>query len=296
MDMITGFWGVSTILSSNYLASSLNVLFFYLTWATLVLSYPPLQIELVGSLAVRVVFYWIPTLVFTVVEGLFPGPTSGWKIRKGQHVPGRDKFWIAVSGVTNHLIIVTAVQGLIQLTFTRLLHRGPIFNISTTLPMPWTILKHVLTILTIRGLTTYLLHRYILHNPLSRLSSFHGQHHKHSESPSFALKAASTHPLDFLLLQCLPLYLPSYILQIHLLTFFLLLAITSLEGAATYCGYDFGGIVGGATRRVDRHYARGGEGKDFGVWGPWDWILGTAGKGARRSVGNGKEGRRRRNR
>src|ERR1700737_2747456 len=62
MDVITGYLGLSSILSSNYVASSLNLMFFWMTWTTLVMTQPPLRVELLGSFAVRVLFYWIPTL------------------------------------------------------------------------------------------------------------------------------------------------------------------------------------------------------------------------------------------
>jgi len=280
-----GFFGLSSALYSNYVASSLNMLFFYLTWVTLVLSQPPIRIELIGSIAVRIIFYWFPTLFFTTFEALMPESTNDWKIRRGEPVSGHDKFWIGLTGLTNHLI-VTLLQGILEYMFTQLLpHRRPIFNIGTTLPMPWTILKHVLLVLTIRELITYFLHRYLLHSKHSspRLTNYHSKHHNFSQSSNFALKAPYAHPIDFLVLQALPLYLPCYTLRLHLLTFFLILAITSLEATVTYSGYDvFWGVVGNVTRRVERHHAHGGEEGDFGIWGPWDWILGTVG-GRRRN-------------
>jgi sterol desaturase/sphingolipid hydroxylase (fatty acid hydroxylase superfamily) len=94
----------------------------------------------------------------------------------------------------------------------------------------------------------------------------------------FALKAHYGHPLDYFLLQFLPLYLPAYLLKVHLLTFFLTLSIVSLESALIYSGYDiFWGLLGGTVRRMDRHYCAGGEKMDFGIWGILDWVTGTAG-------------------
>ena len=275
-----GYFGLSSVLSSTYVASSLNLLFFYLTWATLVMSQPPLRIELLGSLAIRILFYWIPTLLFTAFDGLMPGLSSDLKTRRGQRVHARDIFWVGMNGLMNQLI-ATAIQGAIQFIYAQLLMRkSPVFNIGTTLPLPWNIVSDILSILAIREVITYVLHRYILHNSrrFPRISRFHSVHHRFAKSPNFALKAHYNHPVDYFLLQCLPLYLPAYLLRVHLLTFFLTLAIVSLESALIYSGYDFfWGLLGGTVRRIDRHHCPGGDRMDFGIWGILDWCCGTAG-------------------
>lgn len=274
-----GYFGLSSILSSNYVASSLNLLAFYMVWATLILSQPPLRVELVGSFAIRIIFYWIPTLVFTLFDTLMPGLSSDLKTRKGKHIPAREKIWIAANGLLNQ-IIATAIQGVIQFTYAELLmKKTPVFNAGTTLPMPWTLVTDILLLLSAREAITYIVHRYLLHNkryPL--LVRCHQIHHKYPQTAPFALKAHYAHPLDYFLLQFLPLYLPAYIRRVHLLTFFLSLAITSLESALIYSGYDvFWGLLGGTVRRIDRHYSPKGEGMDFGIWGFIDWVSGTAG-------------------
>jgi hypothetical protein len=280
MDVITGYFGLSSILSSNYVASSLNLMFFWMTWTTLIMTQPPLRVELLGSFAVRVLFYWIPTLLFTLFEVAMPGLSSDLKIRGGPAVVEKDKFRIALNGLMNQLI-ATGIQGVVQFIYARLLmHKKPVFNIGTTLPFPWQIAKEIILILAVRELVTYGLHRFVLHNQqrYPRLSRLHRVHHDYAKSPTFALKAHYGHPIDYFLLQFLPLYLPAYLLRVHLLTFLLVLAIVSLESALVYSGYDiFWGLLGGTVRRVDRHHSAGGEGKDFGIWGIVDWVCGTAG-------------------
>jgi hypothetical protein len=280
MDVVMGYFGLSSVLSSNYVASSLNLLFFYLTWTTLVMSTPPLHIEILGSFAMRVIFYWIPTLLFTLFEVVMPGLSGDLKIRGGPRIRGKELFWIGLNGLMNQLL-ATAIQGAVQFTYARLLMRKvPVFNIGTTLPMPWHIVTDILSILAIREVITYTLHRYVLHNPrrFRILSRYHSVNHKFPKTPTFALKAHYAHPLDYFLLQFLPLYLPAYLLRVHLLTFFLTLAIVSLESALIYSGYDiFWGLLGGTVRRIDRHHCPGGEKMDFGIWGILDWVTGTAG-------------------
>jgi Fatty acid hydroxylase superfamily len=110
-----------------------------------------------------------------------------------------------------------------------------------------------------------------------QVARLHRVSHNDAKSPTFALRASYAHPLDYFLLQFLPLYLPAYLRRIHLLTFFLL-AIVSLESALIFSGYDiFWGLLGGTVRRIDRHRYPGGESKDFGIWGVLDWCCGTVG-------------------
>ena len=275
-----GYFGLSNILSSNYVASSLNVLFFYMTWATLILSHPPLRIELLGSFAIRLIFYWIPTLIFTAFDNLMPGLSNDLKIRRGRLPSGRDQFWIGINALTNQ-IIATALQGLIHFAYSRLLmHKTPVFDIGTTLPMPWTLLTEILFIFSVREILTYILHRFVMHNHQRwrTLSRLHSTRHRLSKSSMFSLRAQYAHPIDYILLQVLPIYLPAYLRRVHLLTLFLALAIWSLESALIYSGYDiFWGLLGGTVRRIGRHHSPGGEKMDFGVWGIIDWVAGTAG-------------------
>lgn len=213
-------------------------------------------------------------------DGLMPGLSSDLKIRRGRPIAARDLFWIAMNGLLNNGI-ATAIQGIIQFTYAHVLkRRTPVFDIGMALPLPWHVGKDILLIFTVREIATYSIHRYVLHNPrrYSQLSRLHNIHHRFGKSPTFTLKAQYAHPIDYLLLQFLPLYLPAYLCRVHLLTFFLALAVTSLESALVYSGYDiFWGFFGGAVRRIDRHHRPGGEKKDFGIWGIVDWVCGTAG-------------------
>jgi hypothetical protein len=241
---------------------------------------PPLRVELLGSFAIRVMFYWIPTLLFTAFDLWMPGLSSDLKIRSGKRLTGKEYFWIGVNGLMNQ-VIATSIQGAIQFAWSRLLmYKAPVFDIGTTLPMPWNLATDVVSILAIRECLTYTLHRFILHNSrrFPSLTRFHSIRHKFAKTPMFALKAHYGHPLDYFLLQFLPLYLPAYLLKVHLLTFFLTLSIVSLESALIYSGYDiFWGLLGGTVRRMDRHYCAGGEKMDFGIWGILDWVTRTAG-------------------
>ena len=275
-----GYFGLPVLFGSTYFASSLNILFFYLTWTTLVLSHPPLGIELLGSFAVRIIFYWIPTLLFTLLELVMPGTSDDLKTRRGKHLTVDVMLWVGLITFINQ-VIATGIQGLLHALFVyTLAPKYPLFNIGTTLPMPWNIIKHTLIVLSLREILTYSIHRFLLHNTqrFTRLPRFHTIHHKYADSPCFALKADYAHPVDYIILQFIPLYLPAYLFRIHLLTFFFILAIVSIESAIIYSGYDiFWGLLGRTVRRIDRHHSPKGKSMDFGIWGIVDWNAGTAG-------------------
>jgi hypothetical protein len=72
-------------------------------------------------------------------------------------------------------------------------------------------------------------------------------------------------------------YLPAILLRLHLLTYLLLLSLTSLEETLTLSGYTTipGIILGGIARRQDLHSESRGRG-NFAPWGLMDWVHGTS--------------------
>ena len=71
--------GFLTFFSFSSFLGSLNLLFFYLTWSALVLSHPPLRVELYGTLMARIVFYLLPSLGFLVIDNTIPSLTVNVK-------------------------------------------------------------------------------------------------------------------------------------------------------------------------------------------------------------------------
>ena len=129
---------------SSY-STSLNLLFFYLTWSTLILSNSPLKIEFVGTLAIRLFFYVLPSLGFLAFDSFAPKFAAGIKehgetalaLSGGPHKRGR--WWkIAAVSVGNVLLGVLLQTG-IELLFTQILHIRSALKITTSIPLPWSI-------------------------------------------------------------------------------------------------------------------------------------------------------------
>lgn len=137
---------------SSY-STSLNLLFFYLTWSTLVLSHPPLKVEILGTLAVRVLFYILPSTLFLFFDGVLPSAAVGLKAQGDVALPssgGKGRWWKVASVSVGNVLLSVAVQAGVEALFTEVLHIRSALKVTTTLPMPWGIAKDLLRGLLLR--------------------------------------------------------------------------------------------------------------------------------------------------
>ncbi|RMZ82565.1 hypothetical protein DV738_g1472, partial [Chaetothyriales sp. CBS 135597] len=120
-------------------STTANILFFYITWSTLVLSHPPLRVELIGSLAVRLVFYVIPSLLFLAFD-------AHAAVRVTTTLP---------APIT---ILKNIVQGYaIREVFTYAIHRLQWYHTAIAAPFPLSAsYDHPLPYLLLRFLPAYL--------------------------------------------------------------------------------------------------------------------------------------------
>jgi hypothetical protein len=134
---------------SSY-ATSLNLLFFYLTWATLVLSHPPLKVEMVATAAVRILFYLVPSVLFFLFDILMPSAAIVLKAQGDIGLPpgkkgksGKKEAKVAGWALLN-LVLSVVAQGLVEYTLTKVIGVKSALKVSTKLPMPWNIAKDLL--------------------------------------------------------------------------------------------------------------------------------------------------------
>ena len=272
-------------------STSLNLLFFYLTWSTLVLSHPPLRVELVSTLAIRIIFYVIPSSAFLLFDAVLPSAAESFKATSTTGLPfygasrSRTLRTLRQLGWSlSNVLITTLIQALLELLLTRVLSHRSALKITTTLPMPWSILTNLVRGLLLRELFTYIFHRYLLHStsrssssPISTLTRLHNTWY-HSIPAPYPLSATYDHPIPHLIHHFLPTFLPAYLFRFHLLTYLLYLTAISLEETFTYSGYSTvptNFILGGIARRTDNHVLCNGEG-NYGCWGLVDWVMGTS--------------------
>ena len=268
---------------SSY-STTLNFFFFYLTWAVLIKTHSPLAIEFFGTLAIRLVFFIFPSAAFLAFDSLLPDAAKGLKehgedalATSEQHGGLRGRWWkITLVSVLNVVTGVLIQTGL-DVVLTQVLQSKSAIKISTSLPMPWSIVKDIGLGLLLREVLTYALHRYVLHGQRSRLSKWHNRW-QHSVQAPFSFVAHYDHPLAYLVQIFLPTYLPAVVLRMHLLTYQVYLILVSVEETFAHSGYNVlptAFILGGIARRRERHLLGDGDG-NFGCFGIADFVMGTS--------------------
>jgi hypothetical protein len=263
-------------------STTISLAFFLLTWVTLVATHDPLYLELCGTLAIRVIFFVLPSLTVLGFDTLIPSLSANIKNRGAAHLPSklssrklRNVAFVSICNVT----LAVLVQAACDFFLTEILNVRSAIRVSKIPPAPWpTMVKQLAYGLVCRGVLHYFIHRDVLHaSPrTSILARWHADW-AHSLTHPFALAAAYDHPICHLLTHWLPLYLTTLVFRFHILTWFLLLAIVSLEQFFIYSGYSILPsqiLLAGMARRTESHYITGGKG-NFGNLGVMDWILGT---------------------
>lgn len=226
MDILLSLPIVSYFFSTSLTSwsTSLNLLFFYMTWSTLVLSHSPLKIEIVGTTAIHIVFWLIPSLIFLAFDTALPSLSESIKHNGASALPPRSaKFLVKLTClILFNLALETGLQTAISFGLASLF-KTPVFRTSTALPLPWQMIKHIAILFSLRELLTYYIHRHLLHptrNPkskpeaLCRLPALHTRYgaHAHRSAP-FSLLLKADHPLPYLLHRFIPLYLPALLVS-----------------------------------------------------------------------------------
>lgn len=265
-------------------STTVSLAFFYLTWSAFVFSHGPHAVEIYGNVFVRLLCFVAPALLLALFDSAVPAVGRGLKNRGASHLPlaqfGRNKLFEVAGVAVANIALSIAVQAALEFVVTDIFHLRSLLKVTTLVPLPWNILKHIVIGFALRGILIYIAHRYLLHTFSSPLKTWHLRW-QHSVKLPFSLVAAYDHPINFLLLEWLPAFLPAYLFRFHVLTWHLFLALCSLEELLVYSGYAVLPsqiILLGMARRTDEHFALVDEGKkagNFGRTGILDFVCGT---------------------
>ncbi|KZL77676.1 sterol desaturase family protein [Colletotrichum tofieldiae] len=287
MDLLLSLPIVSYFLAPSITSwtTSLNLLFFYLTWTTLVLSHGPLKVQLLGALALRLVLWLLPSLAFLLFDTLIPSIAESIKTAGASALPpthGPTLLKMLLLALVN-LALSAGVEGAASLAYASCFHE-PLFRASTALPLPFQLLKHIAFLIAAREVLTYYIHTRVLHargggggGGSTRIGKLHASYAHARAAPPFSLMLFTDHPLPFLLHRVAPALLPALALRPHLLTYFLFVGFCTVEETMAMSGYSVvpGIVMGGIARRTAIHYAGKGGG-NYGAWGVLDWAHGTS--------------------
>ena len=264
-------------------STSLNLLFFYLTWSTLVLSHSALRVEIVATLTVRTIFYILPSTFFLLFDALLPGAAEGLKAMHSTGLPLKNakrerRIMVAktVAWSLCNLLLGVLLQAGVEVLLTRFLGIRSALKVATSLPMPWGIFMDLLRGWVFREIFGYILHRFALHDARSPVTRYH-ENWYHSIKAPFPTSGSYDHPVAYLLRSFVPTFGPAVLFRFHLITYIIYLSLVSLEETFAHSGYSTvptNFILGGIARRADGHVVSNGEG-NFGPWGIIDWVCGT---------------------
>lgn len=135
-------------------STSLNLLFFYMTWSILVLSYPSTQVEIIGTLLFRTIFFLLPAVFFLGLDLLLPSLSENFKANGKAALPGNlgGRRLARVVGVSVfNLLLGVGLHAGIELLLIKVLRRKSLIKVTTTIPLPWSILIDVLWAMGTRG-------------------------------------------------------------------------------------------------------------------------------------------------
>lgn len=263
-------------------STTISLAFFWLVWTTVVFRYTPIEVEIYGTLACRLLFFLLPSFLLLAFDILVPSLAIGMKAAGTKQLPSRgndpQRLTRIAAIATLNTFLAVAIQAAFEYVLTELLHFRSALRVTTLIPTPWSVVKDVLLAIVVRGFAQYAIHRYVLHaSPRgSPVANWH-RDWAHSVRYPFSLMAAYDHPVCHLLLHWVPLYLPAVLFRYHVLTWHVLVALASIEQTLTYSGYAVMPstiLLSGIARRTDAHYLSQGKG-NFGHWGVLDWVFGS---------------------
>lgn len=138
------------------------MVFFYMTWSTLVLSHSALRVELFGTLAARLVFFLIPSLLFFTFDIAAPGTAVLLKEHGKHGLPTgstrgkltRKEMTIAGISLVN-LALGIATQFLLEAFLIKTPRLRPAVQVTMSVPMPWDIAWDLLLGFLGREVSTY---------------------------------------------------------------------------------------------------------------------------------------------
>jgi hypothetical protein len=144
-------------LFSSY-STSLNLLFFTLNWYLLLLSHPPILVEIYGLSVIRLAFFLLPALLFLAFDAGLPDLSQSLKAQGKYALPaqlGRDRTLKVLGWSVFNTVVGVALTVGLELLFTRVLHVRSLLSVSVTLPFPWKAVQSVIVGLFVRGVSNY---------------------------------------------------------------------------------------------------------------------------------------------
>jgi len=221
-------------------------------------------IEFAVTHCIQLIFFWALSFVYLTIPRKWPIFAQKHKLQPAEKQPKEEEIDHCVQIVFRNQLLSSALH-IVLTTLSVTLGQKPDFRFYPKLPGFTEFIRDIILCAILREILFYYSHR-LLHLPFF-YAPVHKFHHKFTAP--VALAAQYAHPFEHFVSNILPLSLPPKLLNVHIVTWWVFLALELIETTTVHSGFDF---FGWAVMH-DLHHQTFRV--NFGTFGLLDWLHGT---------------------